>query len=47
MPTYAKTAPYVLYILTWFSLSVGLPGPNQKAYFVKFPFQLLSLRWLE
>ncbi len=27
---------YFLYILTWFSLSVGPLGPNQKAYFVKF-----------
>jgi hypothetical protein len=26
---------YFLYIFTWFSLSVGPPGPNQKAYFVK------------
>ncbi len=28
--------PYFLYILTWFSLSVGPTGPNQKTYFVKF-----------
>ncbi len=27
---------YFLHILTWFSLSVGPTGPNQKAYFVKF-----------
>jgi hypothetical protein len=27
---------YFLYILTWFSLSVGPTGPNQKAYLVKF-----------
>jgi hypothetical protein len=27
---------YFLYILTGFSLSVGLQGPNQKAYLVKF-----------
>jgi hypothetical protein len=27
---------YFLYIYTWFSLSVGRIGPNQKAYFVKF-----------
>ncbi len=27
---------YFLYILTLFSLSVGLPVPNQKAFFVKF-----------
>ncbi len=26
---------YSLYIFTWFSLSVGPTGPNQKAYFVK------------
>jgi hypothetical protein len=27
---------YFLFILTWFSLSVGLPGPNQKAFWFKF-----------
>ncbi len=32
--TYLKQ--YFLYILTWFSLSVCPPGPNQKAFFVKF-----------
>ncbi len=29
---------YFLYILNWISLSVGLPGPNQKAFFVTFSF---------
>ncbi len=27
---------YVLYIITWFSLSVGPTGPTQKVFFVKF-----------
>ncbi len=37
----------LFYIFTWFSLSVGPKGPNQKAYFVKFPFQLILLWSLE
>jgi hypothetical protein len=38
---------YFLYILTWFSLSDGLPGPNQKAYFVKFSLLVNLLCSLE
>jgi hypothetical protein len=27
---------YFLFILTWFSLLIDLPGPNQQAYIVQF-----------
>jgi hypothetical protein len=34
---------YFSYILTWFSLSVDPPGPNQKASFVKFSLLVHSV----
>jgi hypothetical protein len=33
---YLKQYRYLLYILTWISLSVGPPGAKQQAYVVKF-----------
>jgi hypothetical protein len=37
---------YFLYILTWFSLSVGPTGPNRKAYLVDFslPVNVVRIR---